>query len=151
MKYLICGFSGAGKSSLLNKIKNDSQYKEYEFYDLDSELLKVFKKDSITELVESIGWEEFRQAEQETLNLLLQKSNIWIALGGGSLNEKNVDFFYESKDIKVLFLDTPIEVCLERIKAAGDRPLLAEGEDFLRNLYKSRLPIYTRFERILSN
>ena len=150
MNYLICGFSGAGKTSLLEKIKNDSQYNDYQFFDLDTELKKEFGKDSITEVIEEFGWEEFRQKEQAKLTELLNRDKVWIALGGGSLNETNADALLQSDSVKVYFLDTPLDECIARIKVAGDRPLLSEGEDFLRKLYAQRLPIYSKFERILS-
>lgn len=149
MKYLICGFSGAGKSTLLKKIKNDSQYKDYEFFDLDNEILQRSGFDTISELVAVIGWEEFRLKEQEILNDLLKVDNRWIALGGGSLTDTNAKVFQNDSSIKVYFLDTPIEVCLQRINVSNDRPLKSEGEDFLRKLYHQRLPIYQKFERIL--
>ena len=151
MKYLICGFSGAGKTTLLRKIKNDSQYKNFLFYDLDEEILKTHKSDSITKLIEKIGWESFRASEQNILEYLLKNNDVWIALGGGSLNEANSEIYLRDNKLKVLFLDTPLEVCLERIKASADRPLLAQGEEFLRDLYKTRLPIYQKFERILDS
>lgn len=151
MKYLICGFSGAGKTSLLEKIKNDSQYKEYFFFDLDLEILRIKKFDSISSLIEKVGWDQFRTWEQEVLNALLVHQKCWIALGGGSLTQENSEQFLNDKTIKGLFLDTPLDVCLERIKSSSDRPLLAEGEEFLRNLYKQRLPIYQKFERILDS
>ena len=150
MKYLICGFSGAGKTTLLGKIKNDSQYKNYSFFDLDHEILKEKKINSVSSYIETFGWDEFRKAEQNILQLLLSNYQYcWIALGGGTLNDANIIQFKQDQSIKVFFLDTPLEVCISRLNSDGDRPLLKEGEDFLRELYKTRLPMYKNFERIL--
>lgn len=144
-KIILCGFMGAGKSSFLNKLKD---HKEFAFYDLDEEILKNHKKyQNLGQLIENLGWEAFRQLEYDLLlELMGHSGNMVIALGGGAFNEKNQILV---KNAITIWLDTPLPLCLERIKGTNERPLLKLSQDELHSLYQKRVSQYAKCNIVL--
>lgn len=48
-----------------------------------------------------------------------------------------------NSECRLVFLDTPFDVCFERISGdTGSRPLVKLGRDRLYELYEERLPFY---------
>lgn len=143
MKYLLCGFMGSGKSTLLEKIKIKSE--GYSFYDLDEEILRLHGQDfeTLGEFIEARGFVHFRRTETETLESFLEKDeSLVMALGGGAISGVNLSKIKQSKQTKLVFLDTPFEVCFERISGDANRPLVKLGKEKLLELYQERLALY---------
>ncbi len=143
MKFLICGFMGSGKSTLLEKFEINSE--AYGLYDLDAEIHRLHGGDfpTLGEFIESRGWDHFRRMESETLEDFLNKDeSLVLALGGGAVSGVNLSKIKKKEGTKLVFLDTPFEVCLERISGDANRPLVKLGEEKLRELYEERLPLY---------
>jgi len=93
------------------------------------------------------GEEAFREAENEALLELLQGPSTLIATGGGTPCEG--DNLQRMKDAgKVVWLDVPMPVLMQRIeRAGGDRPLLfgLKGEALaarVQELYAPREVVY---------
>lgn len=141
---------GAGKSTLLKEIENSQLFFGYSYYDLDSEIEKKnnISSGSLGELISMNGWEWFRREESLVLSELLSLKNIWIALGGGSLTEKNLAIIESYKNLKGYWLATSFEDCYRRIKADSNRPLVTLSTDELKSLYLEREEIYQKFEKI---
>lgn len=151
VKYFICGFSGSGKTTKLNEISKMPKYKGYEFIDLDEYLFENHGAgfQSIGDMIETKGFEWFRHAEKAALLKLLEgDSHLWIALGGGTLDDDLGTFLSLRSDVKGYWLDTSFDLCWERIKDDPQRPLVKHGEDKLREIYKNRQNHYKNFEKI---
>ncbi|MEX0798862.1 MAG: shikimate kinase [Bacteriovoracaceae bacterium] len=149
MKYFICGFSGAGKTTLLNRIKSSGKYPGHLFVDLDLFILTQHQSSSLGDLIEEKGWDWFRRAEKETLENLLKSPDIWIALGGGTLDQELALSLERDKEVKGYWLDTDFETCWQRIQNDRNRPLVLRGKRELKALYDQRRGFYQKFERLL--
>jgi shikimate kinase len=66
-----------------------------------------------------------------------------LALGGGALTGVKND------GAKLVFLDTPFELCYERITNDFNRPLVSLKKEELRKLYNERLTLYRQANLIL--
>ena len=151
VKYFICGFSGSGKTTKLNEISKMSDYKGYEFVDLDEYLYENHGSgyQSIGDMIEKKGFEWFRHAEKAALLKLLEdKKDVWIALGGGTLDEDLCTFLSLRSDVKGYWLDASFDLCWERIKEDPERPLVKHGEEKLREIYQNRQNHYKNFDKL---
>lgn len=145
---VICGFSGAGKSSLLNKI---SQGKcALDIIDLDQYVFQHLPKNgnSLGEFIEKEGLLEFRSMELDCLKQVIRPKNnskiTAIALGGGALGIQAWNLINGRADIRLIWLSTPFEICWDRIKNDSSRPLTRLGEEKMRELYEERLAFYQK-------
>ena len=118
--YLV-GFMGCGKTSVLKKIRQKIQSNTF---DLDENIEK--KHGSISKIFESKGEKYFRQIELETFQMLPKNDSV-VALGGGSLEIKNI--FDELKNNGFTFyLKDTFENLWNQIQNT-ERPLVKEGKD----------------------
>lgn len=147
MNYFICGFTGAGKSSLLGELKAEQLLSSYRFIDLDEYILKKFSKyKSLGDLIRNNSFSFFRAQEKKALEELVKQarnSKTFLALGGGTLNAETTEIL---KEWKGLWLDTDFETCYERIKLDKNRPLTEQSKEELRKLYETRLKLYSQYE-----
>lgn len=133
---VLCGFMGSGKTTL-GKILSEKL--GMNFVDTDSEIVRTEGK-SIAEIFSLHGEEYFRSKETELLNILANKENTVISLGGGIAAKK--ENHAALKNIgKVILLDCGLEETLTRIKADKTRPLARESKE-IEKLYNNRKPIY---------
>lgn len=149
LKYFICGFSGCGKTTKLSSLKEKEEFKSYVFIDLDDYIFVNFGKsfNSLGDLITDKGFEWFRHAEKAALLKLLEENkNIWIALGGGTLDEDIVTFLTLRSDVEGYWINESFEVCWERIKQDSNRPMVSLGEDKLREIYQNRQVLYKNFK-----
>ena len=158
MIILLCGFMGSGKSSLLERVKNhyikEKDQTAFIFKDLDQVVLNWTNKSNVQEITNEYGWEYFRKIEKKALISLCQEvDNAVISLGGGTLDSEILEFIDSSKhEIKVIWVDTPFENCMDRIIEGGVnlRPLLSVGREKLLNLYNERKKMYLTSNMVLS-
>lgn len=136
MKIAICGFSGAGKTSLLKKIEHNNKI------DLDEYIWKSCGDLTIGKYIENIGFEEFRKVEKEAL-LKIATSGVdcLLALGGGTLTKATFELLKANR-WEVIWLNVPFEICFERIKDDSNRPMVKLGEVVLKTVYLERVKIY---------
>jgi len=140
-KYLLAGFAGCGKTSLLKELE---KLCPMEFnLDLDSKIREGYE--NIEAFVEKLGWDAFREAEVKKLGQLLKGDHsMWVALGGGTL-ERAWPVIESFQDVKVIYVECDFETCWERIKNDPHaRPLVKLGEEEMRRIYQSRIPLYER-------
>ncbi len=141
---------GCGKTYLLNKIRHSHilELSNIDFFDLDDEIISSdCDYLDIESMVKARGWHYFRELEKNILLGLINnhnKNHMLISLGGGALNSSFLDYINERKNIKLIFLSTPFEVCWERIYLDNHRPLVKKGKLEVEKLYKNRLSFYHR-------
>lgn len=143
MKLFLCGFSGAGKTTLGEKLsKNDN----FGVFDLDEEIFNRMGSghDHLGDYILEIGIEEFRKDELSVVKMLHAnfKDNYLIILGGGALEEKSLRDFITSVGGKLIYLKADFDLCFERISKTSHRPLVKGGKAFLKEKFDARLPYF---------
>ena len=113
------GHMGSGKS-LIGKILAENY--EIQHIDSDQEIIK-FSNKSINQIFEEKGEEYFRKIELKILLNLIEKENVIISLGGGSILSKQIRDKLKEKSITV-FLDVNLEKLQQRLEKSDNRPLL---------------------------
>lgn len=149
MKRFICGFSGAGKSTLLRKLAGRSRSKVHQFIDLDDYILNEYGQgySNLGDYIRSVGMNQFRKHELESITTLAKNEYITLSLGGGALREDTQKVLIEN-GFKGQWLATDFEVCYERISGDSDRPLSIMSKKELLKLYKEREAFYSAYEKI---
>lgn len=134
LKLALAGFSGAGKSTVLQRLAR--LLPTYQAFDLDQVLVDRFGP--IANLVQQHGWEHFRQLERQELERIALLDGPWVlALGGGSLGAGAE--VLRANGVSVIHLDCDFAACWERIKAsAATRPLVTGGQERMAELFTER-------------
>lgn len=144
MKFVITGFMGAGKSSLVRALALKTACA---CEDLDERLERRFGL-SPRELIEREGEEGFRDLEYNELNLFLLENEapdrgFFLACGGGTLLREKAWRLVEASGALVLYLEVSPDLLWERLKGTGNRPLLMQDGKVQRScfeaLYEKRL------------
>ena len=120
MLIFLLGYMGSGKTVIGQKL---AEALHCRFLDMD-EMIEISTCFSISDYFEKIGESAFRKKERDILlNHLLDKDTV-IATGGGTpCFEDNMELM--NRHGITVFLDTPIETIMERLKGKIDhRPLL---------------------------
>ena len=139
MNIFIVGPMGSGKSTV-GKIISDELF--LSFFDTDAEI-EDRTGASIDWIFDLEGESGFRKRESVVLEEMVEKNSIVLSTGGGIiLSEKNRDLL--SSRGTVFYLETPINVQVERTSKDKDRPLLKNGdpETILKELHDSRQKLY---------
>ena len=139
MNIFIVGPMGSGKSTV-GKIISDELF--LSFFDTDAEI-EDRTGASIDWIFDLEGENGFRKRESVVLKEMVEKNSIVLSTGGGIiLSEKNRDLL--SSRGTVFYLETPINVQVERTSKDKDRPLLKNGdpETILKELHDSRQKLY---------
>ena len=140
----LVGMMGTGKSKfgrLVSKTLN------FNFYDTDSLIEKEFKT-TIKNLFEKNGETFFRKVEKETIKKIFfkaleSKEKAIISIGGGAFD------LVETREIllkssNVIWLNTPIDILIERIGDGSKRPMIKKDvKKSIHNLLKKRVKYYS--------
>ena len=130
---------GSGKSTV-GKIISDELF--LSFFDTDAEI-EDRTGASIDWIFDLEGESGFRKRESVVLEEMVEKNSIVLSTGGGIiLSEKNRDLL--SSRGTVFYLETPINVQVERTSKDKDRPLLKNGDPgkILKKLDNQRKELY---------
>ena len=152
MKIFLIGLSGAGKTTL-GKLLADELH--VPFVDMDWEIEKKENK-SVREIFSHEGEDHFRRLESEVLrDWAGAKQDFVMGTGGGAPCFHNGMEIINQAGLSI-FLDVPVDILMQRLASATDRPLLSAGdeserENKLNALRASRLPIYTTAHIIIEN
>ncbi len=136
--YLV-GMPGSGKSKVGREL---APLLGYQFVDLDAEVERAGQ--SIRQLVERIGWEEFRDRESQVLANRYTNTSLVVATGGGILlRPKNWNYLGHGLTV---WLDVPVEILYKRLQGNTTRPHLQNGDLLreLQTLQEQRQPLYAR-------
>ncbi|MDX1585898.1 MAG: shikimate kinase [Balneolaceae bacterium] len=118
-RIFICGFMGAGKSTVGRKL---AERLERTFLDLDDYIEHKADK-SIPEIFEEGGEKAFRKIERRCILEIIRTFEGIVALGGGSLHNQHMLDHIKLNGLLV-FIETPISVILSRIEEDANRPFL---------------------------
>jgi len=145
-KILIAGFTGAGKSSLGEALKN-SNPSDWNFSDLDQVIHRNHgkKHKNLSSLIEEVGWEKFRLWERQAYESLIKtEEREIITLGGGTLSPLLWELYGSSRSLLFCHLSIPFEIAWSRIMTDGpsSRPLIQLGKMELLKIYKKRMEIF---------
>lgn len=136
---VLTGFMGSGKSAVGRKV---AAQLGWGFVDLD-EVIEARWGCPITQIFAEEGEAVFRAAERALFQRLLQQPGLVIATGGGTLADPD-SLALALKKARVVWLDAPFHVLLERIQGDAGRPLLAEGREALEGRMAAREPLYAQ-------
>lgn len=143
----LCGFMGAGKTTVGRKLADKL---DCPFLDLDDRIIEKAGK-TIPEIFKEFGEGKFRAVERSALLEVAQEFEGVVALGGGSLQNQHLLDHLKLNGL-LIFIETPLEVIIDRISQDTNRPLLLDEqgekkdpdtlEKELEVLYKDRLSLY---------
>lgn len=144
MTVFLIGFMGSGKTTFGKKV---AAKLKLQFIDLDEQICITNKAESINRIIESKGFDYFRQTESETLKSLHIENSLISTGGGTPCYYSNIDWMKQNGT--VVFLQVDEGVLLSRLKNTNleERPLLKgldeEGlKNFINEKLKERLPFY---------
>ena len=144
---VLVGMMGVGKSSVGKRL---AALLHCSFTDADDEIEKAAQM-TISEIFETYGEPYFRDGERRVIHRLIEDENGQtagckiIATGGGAFANAETRSLILSSTIAV-WLDSDIEVLLERTARKDNRPLLKQGDPraTLTRLREERSPAYAQ-------
>ncbi|HEX8138932.1 MAG TPA: shikimate kinase [Pyrinomonadaceae bacterium] len=138
-RILITGFMAAGKTTVGAAL---AERLGCNMLDLD-QLITEREGCSIQALIDERGETLFREAETRALREALEKKAARvITLGGGTWTRDHNRSLIDKHRGFTIWLDTPFELCWQRIKLAGDTRPLARNLEGARKLYEERRRLY---------
>ena len=142
MNLVLIGYRGTGKS-VVGKILADRL--NMKVVNMDAEIVKLMGL-SIPEIVEKYGWDKFRDAESEVAEKVSKLDNMVVDTGGGVIERpENINFLKANGF--VFWLSASVDVIVNRIKSATDRPALTAGKTFteeISEVLQKRIPKYQK-------
>lgn len=122
-RLILTGFMAAGKSTIGQILANTIGY---DFIDLDKYIVEKTGL-QVSEIFSQFGETHFRSLEKECLTELLERKNILIALGGGTICfNQMVD--YVKQHGFLIFLQVSKDALFLRIKSKTTRPLFLDEQ-----------------------
>lgn len=150
MKIVLIGYRCTGKTSVGKKL---AAKLSLPFYDTDA-FIEAVAGQTIKEMVESRGWEFFRDKEKECLQKVAMMRDCVISTGGGAvMDELNAAVIKE--DSVVIWLAADTDTIVKRFSldtaTAGQRPPLREADvrQETEALLNERTPVYRRLADIV--
>ena len=131
----LCGFMGAGKSSVGRALSRALQCPL-----LDTDRLIEEAHGPIPKIFEEKGEAHFRQLEVQLAQKLREEENVVISTGGGFVLSEAVQ--EALKGCQVVYLDVPFEICWKRIRFSDRSLVRSNSKKQLMELYKKRVQIY---------
>lgn len=135
---VITGFMGCGKTEVARRL---ALRRQLPLIDLDHEIAKREGRTAAQLIVEE-GEPAFRKIEADTLREVLEGGIAIVALGGGAwISKTNREQIDEHGGVSV-WLDTPFELCWQRIEASPEDRPLGRSREQAEELYLLRKPVY---------
>ncbi len=119
------------------------------FIDSDKEI-EAAAGCTVQEIFKRDGEAKFREVEKKTIAAILDGEPLVLATGGGALMNTETAQAIIRKGISI-WLDTDIDVLLERVAGKGGRPLLEGGDPrkILEDLLARRKPLYEKADIVI--
>lgn len=141
----LVGFMGAGKTTVGREL---ARHLGYDFIDLD-ELIAAQIGKSIPEIFAELGETEFRRLESAAIQSCSDLVRCVVALGGGAYVREGNRRLVRAIG-KTVWLECPLETCLERIGGDESRPLLGDV-DQMRHLLAQRRASYAEADYVIGS
>lgn len=136
---VIVGFMGCGKTVVAQEL---SRLLDRACVDLDGRIEDAEGR-SPAEIISEDGEEAFRQKETTALRELLRRDEpAVVALGGGAWTIAVNRELVRSVDSVVVWLDTPFDICWQRIEQDAHFRPMATSRAAAERLCSERLPFY---------
>lgn len=147
MNVILMGYRGCGKTSIGKKLASEL-WKD--FVDVDDQVRKRFGNITIAGIWEKWGEPAFRQAEAEATAALLERDDLVIALGGGTLTHPGArTMILQADHATRIYLSCDADILAERIAAdtttSEERPSLSgntDPADEVKQVLAERDPVY---------
>lgn len=140
------GAPGSGKSTYAERLAAE---KGMPLVDLDAEIVKSEGR-SIRDIFAQDGEPAFRAKERAALERVSKAHGQIVALGGGALLDPECRRIAESTG-RVVFLECPDDILMERVAASQERPLLnGDAMERMRRLLAVRRDHYASFRERIS-
>lgn len=138
---VLVGMMGVGKSTIGRKL---AAMLHLPFVDADDEVEKAAQM-SIPEIFAQFGEAGFRSGERRVIARLMDGAAKVLATGGGAFCDAETRALILAKGIPV-WLDSEIDVLVERVGRKDTRPLLRNGNprEILTRLRDERRPAYSQ-------
>ena len=121
MNIILLGYRGCGKTTIGRKLADQLWM---DFVDVDQEICKRFGIDSIKAIWEQHGEAAFRELESVVVVELVQKDDLVIALGGGTVMQDDGRHAIERAEHAIrVYLKCTAEELHRRIMADPDREI----------------------------
>jgi shikimate kinase len=140
-KIFIVGFMASGKTTFGQHLAEELNLP---FVDTDA-LIEEKIGMSISDFFNQWGDKYFRRMERDVLYGLLSKQESFVcATGGGSVCQPDI-MDWLNKTSETIWLDTPWDVIVKRLKSANNRPLANElSLNDLKILFDQRISYYQK-------
>lgn len=152
MKIFLIGFMGSGKTHWGRQL---SEKLGLRFFDLDEQIV-ADAGETIVEIFESQGEEQFRQREKEVLYIITESHDSFImACGGGTPCYFN-NIEYMNNNGATIWINTPLDIlCRRLINEKEKRPLIKslteeELRGFIAKKFSDRKIYYGQAEIIIN-
>jgi shikimate kinase len=138
-RIVLTGFMGVGKSTVARHLAIILQTQKI---DLDS-VIEAGEKQTIAQIIKTVGIMRFRQIETETLRKILTENDARIlALGGGAWTIAENRRLIKTQNCTTVWLESSFEHCWRNIKASKRERPLAENKLQTRRLFDERQNFY---------
>lgn len=143
MKIFLIGYRGTGKTTIGKPL---ARHLGFGFMDTDH-LIEQQLGSTVLEIIETRGWEKFRQVEKQILLNLKNEKNSVIATGGGIIMDIDNQLFLKKNGF-CIWLDADINTILHRLHMDNNtnraRPSLTRKKlsDETDEMVKKRFPMY---------
>ena len=137
---VLVGFMGCGKTAVANEL---AALLDQTFIDLDAQIERIEGR-SPAQIIREEGEQAFREKETAELRSILNRGErAVVALGGGawtvSVNRESV----RSVESIVIWLDTPFDICWQRIEQEGKSRPMAPSRAAAENRFSERIRFYS--------
>ncbi len=114
-----CGMMGSGKSIIGNKL---AKIIKFDFLDTDNLIQKKTGK-TINQIFDDFGEVYFRELEERFISKILNKKNIVISLGGGTMNNLKLRQIIKKNSFNI-YLKVDNDILVKRLESSKKRPLI---------------------------